>query len=118
MVGKRSPINPVSNKELTLQYDDTTIPNNQPALATSNGSRGPPPTTVHVSQINKLKPNQKINITATATKDLESENTYAKEDCVLRRQRSYIMTYIWHPLIEKIKSEQSYLFKHLTKTFP
>lgn len=84
----------------------------------------PAPTTVTVSQINELKPNQKINITAIVTIGSDkpkpvvlkasNETTYVKEDCVLEDATGVVMAHIWHPLLNEIKSGQSYLFKHLT----
>ena len=77
------------------------------------------PTTVTVSQIKELKPNQKINITATVMIDSDkpkpavlktfNKTTFVKEDCILEDGTGPIMAHVWHPLLHQIKSEQSYL---------
>ena len=82
------------------------------------------PTSVKVSQINELTPNQKVNLTATLTMgkdkpkpvELKSsgETVSVKEDCVLEDETGAIMAHIWNPLIDDLENGQSYIFKNLT----
>ena len=82
------------------------------------------PTSVTVSQINELTPNQKVNLTATLTMgkdkpkpvELKSsgETVSVKEDCVLEDETGAIMAHIWNPLIDDLENGQSYIFKNLT----
>lgn len=80
--------------------------------------------TVTVSDISELKPNQKVTITAVVTMGTEKpvevvlkstgKTSHVKEDCVLEDSTGAVMLYNWDPLIANIKTSQSYLLKNLS----
>ena len=82
------------------------------------------PTSVTVTQINELRPNQKVNLTAMLTMgkdkpkpvELKSsdETASVKEDGALEDETGAIMAHIWNPLINDSKNGPSYMFKNLT----
>ena len=81
-------------------------------------------TTVTVSEVKNLHPNQKVNISGSLTMGKEplkavvlrstGATTHVKEDCVLEDKSGSSMIHIWEPLVHTLTSGKSYSFTNLT----
>ena len=81
-------------------------------------------TTVTVSEVKSLHPNQKVNISGSLTigkEDLKAvvlrstgATTHVKEDCVLEDKTGSSMIHIWERLVHTLTTGNSYSFTNLT----
>ena len=81
-------------------------------------------TSVTVSEVKNLHPNQKVNISGSLTmgkEDLKAvvlrstgATTHVKEDCVLEDNTGSSMIHIWEPLVHTLTTGNSYSFTNLT----
>lgn len=113
----QSYLHPAASSDTLFSYVEQpkptqSSPNKQPSLDVS------------ISEIQSLRANQRVNITATITMEdkdpkkvvlkATGDNSFVKEDCVIEDGTRSIMAHIWTPLIDNIKNGQAYLFKNLT----
>lgn len=81
-------------------------------------------TSVTVSEVKNLHPNQKVNISGSLTlgkEDLKAvvlrstgATAHVKEDCVLEDKTGSSMIHIWEPLVHTLATGNSYSFTNLT----
>ena len=81
-------------------------------------------TSVTVSEVKNLHPNQKVNISGSLTMGEEhlkavvlrstGATTHVKEDCVLEDKTGSSMIHIWEPLVHTLTTGNSYSFTNLT----
>ena len=109
IVGKRSRIEPLNNEELTFQYDDTIVPDNQPALTT-------------IENVRLLNENDLVTVKGIVTLETDSiREVMMKNDflipmlnrCTITDQSDTIRLTLWGDLIKEVANKKSYCITHV-----